>query len=98
MNHHENISIAIETEMLIADPSAYEEEQVKALEFRKLEEAMQTLNAEQKTCVELFYLKKHCYEEITEMTGYTLNQVKSYIQNGKRNLKIYLTKRNETFT
>ena len=97
MNHHETISIDVETELLVADASAYEEEQMKALEFRKLDEAMQTLNSEQKTCVELFYLKKHCYEDISEMTGYTLNQVKSYIQNGKRNLKIYLTKRNERF-
>jgi len=95
--NHQAIPIDIETDDMIADPSAYEEEQLKALELRNLEEAMHSLNTEQKTCIELFYLEKYCYEEITEKTGYTLNQVKSYIQNGKRNLKIYLTGRNERF-
>jgi len=92
---YENISISEETEATTADPSAYEEEQLQALAFQRLEEAMQTLNTEQRTCVELFYLEKFCYEEIAVKTGYSFNQVKSYIQNGKRNLKIYLTQRNE---
>jgi RNA polymerase sigma-70 factor (ECF subfamily) len=52
---------------------------------------MATLNEEQKKCITLFYLEEKSYQEITAITGYTLNQVKSYIQNGKRNLKIYLT-------
>jgi RNA polymerase sigma-70 factor (ECF subfamily) len=36
----------------------------------------------------LFYLQEKCYKEITGLTGFDLNKVKSYIQNGKRNLKI----------
>jgi RNA polymerase sigma-70 factor (ECF subfamily) len=48
------------------------------------------LNMEQKLCVTLFYLEKQSYQEIAEKTGYTMMQVKSYIQNGKRNLKIML--------
>jgi RNA polymerase sigma-70 factor (ECF subfamily) len=40
----------------------------------------------------MFYLNNKCYQEIADTTGFTLNQVKSYIQNGKRNLKIYLEK------
>lgn len=56
-----------------------------------LENAMATLNNEQKTCIQLFYLEDKSYSEITTITGYSLNQVKSFIQNGKRNLKIYLT-------
>src|SRR5215213_1821256 len=55
-----------------------------------LPNAIQNLNAEQRACIELFYLKEKCYEEVSEITGYTMKQVKSYIQNGKRNLKIYL--------
>jgi RNA polymerase sigma factor (sigma-70 family) len=49
-----------------------------------------TLAEGQKECVELFYLKNKTYAETAVLTGYTLNQVKSFIQNGKRNLKIYL--------
>jgi RNA polymerase sigma factor (sigma-70 family) len=54
----------------------------------KLEKCIDTLPEEQKQCVQLFYLEKRCYKEITEITGFDLNKVKSYIQNGKRNLKI----------
>lgn len=56
----------------------------------RLEKCLEMLGQEQKQCVELFYLKQKCYQEITEMTGYNFKQVKSYIQNGKRNLKICL--------
>jgi RNA polymerase sigma factor (sigma-70 family) len=60
--------------------------------LHKLENCMQQLGLEQKRCVQLFYLEQKCYREITETTGYDLNKVKSYIQNGKRNLKICMEK------
>lgn len=60
-----------------------------------LEKGMLELPVEQKRCIELFYLQQKCYKEITEITGYEMKRVKSYIQNGKRNLKIYLDKDNE---
>jgi RNA polymerase sigma-70 factor (ECF subfamily) len=41
----------------------------------------------QQQSVRLFFLEEKCYKEISESTGYSLNEVKSYIQNGKRNLK-----------
>lgn len=58
-----------------------------------LEEALNELSGEQKQCVILFYLKKNSYQQISETTGYTMMQVKSYIQNGKRNLKLLLDKK-----
>ena len=61
--------------------------------YTSLEEAMEELNEEQRICVTLFYLQKQSYHQITEKTGYSLMQVKSYIQNGKRNLKILLEKK-----
>jgi len=54
----------------------------------KLESCIAKLKAEQKICIELFYLKKLCYQEIVEQTKHDLKKVKSYIQNGKRNLKL----------
>lgn len=54
----------------------------------KLEQCIETLGNEQKQCVKLFFLEEKCYKEITGATGFDLNQVKSYIQNGKRNLKL----------
>lgn len=58
-----------------------------------LEEALEELNAEQQQCVTLFYLEKKSYQEISDREGYSLMQVKSHIQNGKRNLKIALEKK-----
>lgn len=57
-----------------------------------LGEALRHLNPEQKICIRLFYLEKKSYQSITE-TGFSLLQVKSYIQNGKRNLRILLEKK-----
>ncbi len=61
--------------------------------YELLEEAIGDLNAEQKVSVTLFYLQKKSYQQIADQTGYSLMQVKSYIQNGKRNLKILLEKK-----
>jgi RNA polymerase sigma-70 factor (ECF subfamily) len=55
--------------------------------------ALNELNPEQQQCVTLFYLEKKSYSEISEMTGYTMMQVKSNIQNGKRNLRILIEKK-----
>lgn len=76
------------------DPSKTSLEEKEILLMR-MDEAVNELNEEQRTCITMFYLKKLSYQEIVERTGYSLLQVKSYIQNGKRNLKIILQKRPE---
>ncbi len=58
-----------------------------------IESSIVELNEEQKTCVILFYLQKKTYNEIAASTGYSVMQVKSHIQNGKRNLKILVEKK-----
>lgn len=58
-----------------------------------MESALQELVTEQQQCVTLFYLQKKSYAEISSMTGFSMMQVKSYIQNGKRNLKILIEKK-----
>ena len=55
-----------------------------------LGEAILSLNEPQQKCVKLFYFEEKSYREIETITGYNYEKVKSYIQNGKRNLKIYL--------
>jgi RNA polymerase sigma factor (sigma-70 family) len=62
-------------------------ENTKEMQLTFMEECMKKLNAEQKLCVELFFLQEKSYKEITTITSYSVNNVKSYIQNGKRNLK-----------
>lgn len=56
-----------------------------------LSSAIQRLNPFQKMCIELFYYQNKSYSQIVELTGFSANEVKSYIQNGKRNLKLLLT-------
>ena len=55
-----------------------------------MEVALKELHTEQQQCVTLFYLQKKSYQQISDETGYSMLQVKSYIQNGKRNLKILI--------
>ncbi len=59
--------------------------------IKKLHGALTKIKKEQAECIRLFYLEKRTYHEIEEITGFTNMQVKSYIQNGKRKLKMILT-------
>ena len=69
-----------ETESLLQSDDAIEH----------MAEALKELSQEQQQCVTLFYLQKNSYQQISEKTGFTMMQVKSYIQNGKRNLRIMI--------
>lgn len=73
---------------LIMDFSNPEHLNEKEKQITIMEKALELLNTEQKKCIDLFYLKNKSYVEIVDITGYTANEVKSHIQNGKRNLKI----------
>jgi RNA polymerase sigma factor (sigma-70 family) len=75
-----------------------QEEAGKEEQLKKLEESIPLLNQEQRTCIELFYLKERSYQEIMEQTGFSFKEVKSYIQNGKRNLKNTLMQQHERKT
>ncbi len=59
-----------------------------------LKKCIEQLKNEQQKCISLFYIEEKCYKEITEITSLELNKVKSYIQNGRRNLKICLERKN----
>ncbi len=65
--------------------------------FRKLEFCLGTLTGKQQEAIRLFYLEGKCYNEIVELTGQEWNQVRSSIQNGRRNLKICMEKNNEEY-
>ena len=83
LNEHHAVTFESDKEDIIANEKTYD----------LLEEVLQELGEEQRQCVILFYLKKNSYQQISEKTGFSLMQVKSYIQNGKRNLKILLDKK-----
>ncbi len=60
-----------------------------------MEEAIAQLPTEQKRCIELFYMQEKSYQQVMELTGFDFKQVKSYIQNGKRNLKNLINRQYE---
>lgn len=60
-----------------------------------MEKCIEHLPEEQNRCIKLFYLEQKSYKEVVDLTGFDISKVKSYIQNGKRNLKICIEKNSE---
>ncbi|MGL6267893.1 MAG: RNA polymerase sigma factor [Chitinophagaceae bacterium] len=90
-------TVEINDRMPLAQTEEEENKQLfhlmKDREYTLMNEALHELAPEQKTCIEEFYLGQKTYQQIADKTGFNYTQVKSYIQNGKRNLKILLQKR-----
>ena len=84
------------TEIMQLDQITHLENEVLETEenFRKLEQCIEQLPDEQLQSIKLFFLEKKCYNEIAEVTGFEWSKVRSYIQNGKRNLKICMEEKN----
>jgi RNA polymerase sigma-70 factor (ECF subfamily) len=86
--------VVVELNEQVAQPTNPETDKKNVIEKEKLlqnlEAAVNKLNPEQKQCVKLFYLEKKSYSQVAEITGFSMMQVKSYLQNGKRNLKILI--------
>jgi RNA polymerase sigma-70 factor (ECF subfamily) len=68
------------------------DKEIQEEKLQLLEKCIGELNPEQQQSVRLFYLEEKCYKDIAEMTGFDIKKVKSYIQNGRRNLKICMEK------
>jgi RNA polymerase sigma-70 factor (ECF subfamily) len=82
-----------ETYKMPEDISGPQVHMQKDMHLELMEATLKELNPEQKLCVTLFYLEKQSYQQISGSTGFTIMQVKSHIQNGKRNLKILMDKK-----
>lgn len=63
-----------------------------------LKESLKELKENQRKCIELFYLQGKSYQQIEMITGYSNLEVKSYIQNGKRNLKLLIIEKQNSYT
>ena len=77
----------------LPDKPDEEDESFAGFYLPHLEASINELSDQQKTCIQLFYLQKLSYQEVSEKTGFSMNEVKSFIQNGKRNLKIILLRK-----
>lgn len=69
-------------------PEHPEQEIMLHQDSQKLEKCLQLLARPQQQCIMLFFFEEKCYKDISQVTGYDYKQVKSNIQNGKRNLRI----------
>lgn len=64
-----------------------EEAKEKEELFVRMEKCIEELKDEQKLSIQLFYLEKQSYESVSKRLGATWAQTRSYIQNGRRNMK-----------
>lgn len=81
--------------MEIEDALAHTIDRVDTQRNKALYKAIEQLKGPQRTCIELVYLQEKSYKEVIESTGFEMKKVKSYVQNGKRNLKILLQNSSE---
>lgn len=89
-NKHQTIPLENAGPQSTSPDGGPEEAQRKEQRLTLLEEALETLSGEQRRCIQLFYYEKMSYKEIADQENLSLKQIKSYLQNGKRNLKIYM--------
>lgn len=75
----------VEESFEIRQESVQREEMLKSLH-----RSIKKLKPEQQLCINYFYLQKKSYAEISELTGFSSLQVKSYLQNGKRKLELLM--------
>lgn len=96
MKHKESLQVSIDDTTVVENEEINHHEGGITLEdhLQQMEKCMETLPEEQKRSVDLFYLQEKSYREVSSITGYEMNKVKSYIQNGKRNLKICIEQQN----
>lgn len=64
----------------------------KEEELLRLEACIEQLNQMQSQCIRAFYFEKRSYEEISSLLGINWNKIRSFIQNGRRNLKNCMSK------
>ena len=84
-----NITVNFDVELVQSDENVHLNGELdKEENFKKLDYCLGQLQQDQKNVIELFYLQGKCYNQISELTGLEWNKVRSYIQNGRRNLKI----------
>ena len=86
------IHIPLEENAVVPSPEQFNKNEAEAKDqsFTNMEAALLQLSKEQHDCITLFYLQKKTYMQIAAATGYGLLQVKSNIQNGKRNLRLIM--------
>jgi RNA polymerase sigma-70 factor (ECF subfamily) len=69
------------------DPRTEEEAVLHEATLQQLEHAIGQLNDDQQRCIRLFHLERNNYQQVSEQLGISVEQVRSHLQNGRRNLR-----------
>lgn len=89
-----NLEVSFEPELMQSEASAHLiDEYSENGQFRYLEDCLRKLSPQQKSCIKLFYYEGKTYKEIADMKCHEVGKIRSYIQNGRRNLRICLEAR-----
>ncbi|MFQ5604348.1 MAG: RNA polymerase sigma factor [bacterium] len=80
-------------EHAVIDPDSREQTENQKTLKEKIWQILQMLKPPQRRCFSLFYIHHLSYGDIADLTGYPMNQVRSYIQNGRRRFKILMEKK-----
>ena len=92
-SNRKHITVNIDTELMHSEDPVHLNGVLEREEnLAQLEYCMGELVAEQRQVIALFYMEGKCYNEISVDTGIEWNKVRSYIQNGRRNLKLCIEK------
>lgn len=87
-------------EFELEDTSYETEEKIQSVSddvlLQEMKGCLPKLKERQRMCVEQFYLHNKSYQDIANDTGFNLNEIKSHIQNGKRNLKLLIEEQTRT--
>ncbi|MBN9351332.1 MAG: sigma-70 family RNA polymerase sigma factor [Chitinophagaceae bacterium] len=96
IRNHKNVPAEWNDNIQIAeDADDRESRKNKERLLNELHENLSKLKPGQRQCLDYFYLQKKSYAEISQLTGYSISQVKSYLQNGKRNLELLMHENNK---
>ncbi|MEO6893711.1 MAG: sigma-70 family RNA polymerase sigma factor [Ginsengibacter sp.] len=92
LRDHKNLTVELQEHTVVAANAETDRKLLMEKDelLQRMEKALNKLNPDQKLCVKLFYLQKKSYSEVAEITGFSMMQVKSFLQNGKRNLKLLI--------
>jgi RNA polymerase sigma-70 factor (ECF subfamily) len=89
LRKHKTVPVNIDLSFMQIEENVHLDDELNKEEnFNQMQYCMGQLLQQQRQVIELFYLKGKCYKEIAEITEIEVNKVRSFIQNGRRNLKI----------
>jgi RNA polymerase sigma-70 factor (ECF subfamily) len=66
-----------------------EEDDAFVAEINSMEIEVKQLKIQQDKCAELFFIQQKCFQEIADITGWKIAQIRRHVKNAKRKANIY---------